>query len=68
MLRKKNRQNILFGSYNRYAFEDDEKVPSWFKEEETKHNVPIKPVTKEEIEREKELLKAVNARMPKKVS
>ena len=67
MLRKKNRQDILFNSYNRYAFDDDHRVPSWFKEEESQHNVPQKPVTKEEIDKERELLKAVNARMPKKV-
>jgi len=68
MLRKKNRQDILFNSYNRYVYNDDEKkVPSWFKEEESLHNIPLKPVTKEEVDREKEILKAVNARMPKKV-
>lgn len=68
MLRKKERSNILFRSYNKYAHNDDEKVPQWFKEEEANHIQIIKPVTKEEIDREKELLKAVNARMPGKVN
>ena len=45
MLRKKERINILNASYNRYAFEDDEKVPKWFLEEESKHNKPQKPIT-----------------------
>ena len=67
MLRKKDRINILNSSYNRYAFEDNEKVPKWFKEDENLHNVPLKPVTKEEILREKEYLRKINARMPKKI-
>ena len=67
MLRKKDRINILNSTYNRYAFEDDEKVPKWFKEDENLHNVPRKPVTKEEILREKEYLRKINARMPKKI-
>lgn len=68
MLRKKQRSEILFGSYNRYAHDDgNNKVPSWFTEEESQHSIALKPVTKEEVDREKELLKAVNARMPKKV-
>jgi AdoMet-dependent rRNA methyltransferase SPB1 len=56
MLRKKERQEILFRSYNKYAFDDSDMVPSWFQEEEKLHNVPLTPITKE-----------VNARMPKKV-
>jgi len=46
MLRKKERLKILNSSYNRYAFEDDGKVPKWFLEDENKHNKPQKPVTK----------------------
>ena len=67
MLRKKERIKILNASYNRYAFEDDEKVPKWFLDEESKHNKPQKPITKAEVLAEKEYLKKITVRMPKKV-
>ena len=67
MLRKKERLKILNSSYNRYAFEDDGKVPKWFLEDEEKHNKPQKPVTKAEVLAEKEYLKKITVRMPKKV-
>ena len=67
MLRKKERIKILNASYNRYAFEDDGKVPKWFLEEESKHNKPQKPVTKAEVLAEKEYLRKITVRMPKKV-
>ena len=67
MLRKKERLKILNSSYNRYAFEDDGKVPKWFLEEESKHNKPQKPITKAEVLAEKEYLKKITVRMPKKV-
>jgi AdoMet-dependent rRNA methyltransferase SPB1 len=38
MLRKKNRIDIIDGSYNKYANHDDaEIIPEWFKEDERKH-------------------------------
>ena len=67
MLRKKERIKILNASYNRYAFEDDGKVPKWFLDEEAQHNKPQKPVTKAEVLAEKEYLKKITVRMPKKV-
>ena len=67
MLRKKERLKILNSSYNRYAFEDDGKVPKWFIEDENKHNKPQKPVTKAEILAEKEYLRKITVRMPKKI-
>ena len=67
MLRKKERLKILNSSYNRYAFEDDGKVPKWFLEDESKHNKPQKPVTKAEVLAEKEYLRKITVRMPKKV-
>ena len=67
MLRKKERLKILNSSYNRYAFEDDGKVPKWFLDDESKHNKPQKPITKAEVLAEKEYLKKITVRMPKKV-
>ena len=67
MLRKKERLKILNSSYNRYAFEDEGKVPNWFLEDEAKHNKPQKPVTKAEVLVEKEYLRKITVRMPKKI-
>ena len=48
MLRKKTRGEILDNSFNRYAFHDDPgALPSWFKDDEGKHNKAALPVTKE---------------------
>jgi len=67
MLRKKERNRILNGSYNRYAFDDITNAPQWFADEENLYNRPNKPVTKEEIDLEKEELMKFNARVPRKV-
>jgi len=67
MLRKKDRLDILYKTYNRYAYDDLDIAPEWFREEEQKHNRPRMPVTKEEIMKQKEALRAFNSRMPKKV-
>ena len=41
MLRKKFRTETIDASYSRYAHEDNEKIlPSWFAEDEAKHNIP----------------------------
>uniref|UniRef100_A0A7N0SZQ7 rRNA methyltransferase n=1 Tax=Kalanchoe fedtschenkoi TaxID=63787 RepID=A0A7N0SZQ7_KALFE len=49
MLRKKQREQMMDDAYNKYMFHDDKNLPRWFVEEEKKHNVPVKPVTKEEV-------------------
>jgi AdoMet-dependent rRNA methyltransferase SPB1 len=67
MLRKKDRSKILYSTYNRYAFSDLDNAPQWFAEDENQHNRPSKPVTKEEMDTERLMLKQVNDRMPKKV-
>lgn len=68
MLRKKFRTETIDASYNRYAYEDDDKImPSWFVEDEAKHNVPNINLTQEEIDEEKRILREWNARPSKKV-
>lgn len=67
MLRKKDRLDILYKTYNRYAFDDIYQAPEWFADEELKHNKPVAPVTKEEINTEREALREFNSRMPKKI-
>jgi len=68
MLRKKDREEIMEDSYNRYARPVDEDAPQWFLEDENKHNHKILPITKEEYKAEKERLLAIKNRPIKKVS
>ncbi len=67
MLRKRTRDEIIESTYNRFSVEDSENLPNWFVEDESKHNVKIMPVTKEEVMQEKARIMAINARAPKKV-
>lgn len=67
MLRKKQREQILDDSYNKYMF-DDAGLPNWFLDEERRHRIPIKPVTKEEIAAMRAQFKEINARPAKKVA
>jgi AdoMet-dependent rRNA methyltransferase SPB1 len=67
MLRKKDRLDIIDQSYNRYAFEDMNVAPDWFNEDERQHIVQIKPTTKAEVDIEREYIREMNTRTPKKV-
>ncbi|GAU42160.1 hypothetical protein TSUD_89590 [Trifolium subterraneum] len=67
MLRKKQREQMLDDAYNKYMF-NDEGLPKWFLDEERKHRVPVKPVTKEEIAAMKAQFKEIDARPAKKVA
>merc|ERR1719330_1125663 len=68
MLVKKKRERMIDASYNRYAFDDPDDLPSWFVEEEKQHRTPVMPVTKAQVAEYKAYLKAVNARPIKKVA
>jgi AdoMet-dependent rRNA methyltransferase SPB1 len=69
MMRKKFRETAIANSYNRYAFEDNEEViPSWFKEDESRYSMPNLNLTKAEVDEEKATLKEWNARPSKKVT
>jgi len=67
MLRKKDRDSIIDSTYSKYAFEDQEEAPKWFREDELTHNHLILPITKEEFQAEKQRLMGVNSKTPKKV-
>lgn len=68
MLRKKDRRRIIDDSYNKFNYpEEPEDLPKWFYEEERKHIGKIAGITKEDVMREKESLKILKARLPKKV-
>ena len=69
MLRKKARNEIIEGSYNRYTtHEAPDSLPSWFVEDEARHRFceRLRP-TKEEMAAEKLAIKEYNARPSKKV-
>lgn len=69
MLRKKYREETINDSYNRYAYEEDEKVlPTWFTSDEAKHAVPNYNLTQEEVDIEKKALHEWNIRPSKKVT
>lgn len=67
MLRKRKREEILDDGYNKYMF-DDEGLPKWFVEEEKKHCVPMKPITREEVAAMKAQFREIDARPAKKVA
>lgn len=59
---------MIDASISRYARDDEDAVlPSWFIEDEAKHNVPNINLTKEEVAEEKRQLMEWNARPSKKV-
>jgi AdoMet-dependent rRNA methyltransferase SPB1 len=70
MLRKKNRNEIIEGTYNRYAVHEDKStLPDWFIEDEARHFRPnnVHLITKDQVAEEKKFLKAYNERPSKKV-
>jgi len=67
MLRKKQKQALIESTYNRFAWDDPENLPEWFKDDQAMNNRPILPVTKEQVDQFKEKLKAINARPLRKM-
>ena len=59
--------DLVEEGYNRYSFNDDN-LPTWFADEENKHNKPTLPVTKEDIRQILADNKGINARPIKKVA
>src|SRR5690606_470309 len=66
LLRKKARVEFVDNAFNRNAF-NDEDLPKWFTDDELKARQPNLPITKEEVMKEKELMRELNARPIKKV-
>lgn len=63
---RKNQLNLLDAAYNRFTF-NDEGLPRWFREDEAKHMRPMTGATRDELEAERDLLRAIDARPLKKV-
>jgi len=68
MIRKKSRMDLIDAGYNRYCFDDiPDQLPDWFLEDETKHNKPELPITKELMATFNAKLREINSRPIRKV-
>ena len=63
---KKRRSRMIDESYNRYTF-GDKNLPDWFREDESKHNRPLRPESKEEMRMLRDKLRMLDSRPIKKV-
>lgn len=67
MLRKKDRENILDLSFNKFNNFDYEGLPGWFVEDEKKHQFLNLPITKEEVQEMRDELRTLNEKPVRKV-
>lgn len=65
--RRRKKQDMLDDSFNRYAFGPSHGLPAWFVEEESRHNRPQIPITKEAAAAIKEKLRKLEATPSRKV-
>lgn len=65
--RRRRRDDLVDKSFNRYAFGDGNLLPSWFREDESRHNKPQEPISKEAADLIKERMKRLEAAPNKKV-
>ncbi|KAM7199247.1 Spb1 C-terminal domain containing protein [Naviculisporaceae sp. PSN 640] len=65
---EKSKHDLIDDGFNKRAFKDRDGVPDWFLDDESKHDKPHKPITKEAANAIKEKLRAYNARPIKKVA
>ena len=66
--RNNMREELIDESFNRFAFsEKSTDLPSWFAEDESKHNKPIKPISREVADAIKNKIKEINDLPIKKI-
>lgn len=68
MIQKKTRMDLIDSAFNRWTFDKQEGLPSWFNDEENKFNTPELPVSKELMQQFREKLREINARPIRKVA
>eukprot|EP01053_Blabericola_migrator_P006303 Blabericola_migrator_1__6302@NODE_317_length_9889_cov_67_793016_g258_i0_p1_GENE_NODE_317_length_9889_cov_67_793016_g258_i0NODE_317_length_9889_cov_67_793016_g258_i0_p1_ORF_typecomplete_len946_score282_17Spb1_C/PF07780_12/1_4e04Spb1_C/PF07780_12/1_8e04Spb1_C/PF07780_12/1_7e57FtsJ/PF01728_19/2_7e53DUF3381/PF11861_8/5_9e03DUF3381/PF11861_8/9_9e25DUF3381/PF11861_8/33DUF3381/PF11861_8/3_6e02DUF3381/PF11861_8/6_8e02DUF3381/PF11861_8/3_9e03DUF3381/PF11861_8/1_8e04Methyltrans_Mon/PF14314_6/3_6e05Methylt len=68
MIKRKSRMDLMDGMYNRWAFEDDENLPEWFKEDDEQARIPELPITKELMDQYRARLREIAERPAKKVA
>lgn len=64
---EKSKYDLADESFNKYAFKDKDGLPSWFLDDEQKHDKAHRPITAAGAAAIKEKLRALNARPIKKV-
>lgn len=66
--RRDLREDMIDETFHRYAFgEKPSELPAWFREDESQHNKPIKPITREVADALKAQMKEINSRPVKKI-
>eukprot|EP00941_MAST-03F_sp_MAST-3F-sp1_P001477 g1477.t1 len=68
MLKHSSAKDLLDSSYNRFAFDDPEDLPSWFLDDQQKYNQAIIPVSSEMVRRVKQQYSDLTAKPIKKVA
>lgn len=66
--RQKTKAQLIDESYNKWTFSDKSALPSWFADDEAKHNTPQIPITADAAAAIKAKLYALNARPIKKIA
>eukprot|EP01029_Cantina_marsupialis_P003177 TRINITY_DN13000_c0_g1_i2.p1 TRINITY_DN13000_c0_g1~~TRINITY_DN13000_c0_g1_i2.p1 ORF type:complete len:947 (-),score=422.19 TRINITY_DN13000_c0_g1_i2:75-2915(-) len=67
MMKKHRKRDLIDASYNRYAWDDGDEMPDWFKDDERKHSQPMLPITKEEADIQRQRFHELNAKPMNKV-
>lgn len=65
--RKRAAKDLIDDSFNRYSRQNDPTLPKWFLEEESKHNRPQKPITKEGVALLRAKIRQIDAQPIRKV-
>lgn len=65
--RRRAKDDLVDASFNRFAFGDTKDLPVWFREDESRHNRPQAPITREAADLIKERLRKLEAQPCKKV-
>ncbi|EHB07351.1 Putative rRNA methyltransferase 3 [Heterocephalus glaber] len=66
---KKAKRDLIDDSFNRYAFNENEReLPDWFVQEEKQHRIRQLPLDKKEVEHYRKRWREINARPIKKVA
>ncbi|KAI9330300.1 Spb1 C-terminal domain-containing protein [Obelidium mucronatum] len=68
LVTKSGKRDVMDDAFNRYAYNDPEELPSWFLQDENRHNKINLPVTKEAMDLMRQKLRAMDARPIKKVA
>ncbi|KAI0244154.1 AdoMet-dependent rRNA methyltransferase spb1 [Massospora cicadina] len=66
--REITKTDLISASFHRYAFDDIEELPEWFRDEEKRHCKPFIPVTKEAVQLMRQQQRELDARPIKKIA